>query len=232
MATFTSYTDILPDPSNPIGTAGQTLATGSGGTAGVGFKNVSFTSNAPIMRDRANSGRLITKSQIYHKWEIKVAYNPMTKAQFDVINTFLIERQGSLKPFFVKLPQYGSETDLTVATATAGSKTLTTESGQTTAPSIGSLFTITDTANSNHTKAYMVTRVENNTTHNTTEGTVASNTQRITFTPGLQKAVAGSSTMELSNPLIKVILKRDATSYTVDQNNLYSLSLQLEEVTT
>ena len=123
MATFTNYTDILPDPSNPIGTAGQTLATGSGGTAGVGFKSVNFSSNAPIMRSRTNSGRLVSRSNIFHKWEIKVGYNPMTQAQFNVIYPFLIEKQGTLKPFLVKLPQYGSGTDLTVAATSIGSKT-------------------------------------------------------------------------------------------------------------
>lgn len=232
MATFTSYTDILPDPSNPIGVAGQTLATASGGTAGVGFKNISVTSNAPIMRSRTNSGRLITRSQIYHKWEMKVSYNPMTQAQFNTVNTFLISRQGSLKPFFVKMPQYGAETDLTIEAAAAGTTTIITQSGQTTAPSIGSLFTVTDSSNSNHTKAYMITAVENNATHNTTPGAVSANTQRITISPGLQKSVSAGSTLELSNPLVKVVLKNDATSYSLDTNNLYSLSLQLEEVTT
>tara|TARA_Y100000996_G_scaffold402287_1_gene374101 strand:- start:701 stop:1402 length:702 start_codon:yes stop_codon:yes gene_type:complete len=233
MSTFTSYTDILPDPSNKIGTAGQaTTASAAGATAGVGFKNVSFTSNAPIMRDRTNSGRLITRAQIFHKWEIKVGYNPMTQAEFNVVNSFLISRQGSLKPFFVKLPQYGSGTDLTVATATSGSTSITTQSGQTTQPSVGSIFTVTDSSNTNHTKAYMITSVETNTYHNSTEGTVASNTLRINFTPGLQKAVSTGSSLELSNPMLKVIQKSDAVSYSLDQNNLYSLSLQLEEVTT
>lgn len=306
MSTFIDYTDILPDPSNKIGTGGQatvaladvqtensntstatvvikrknndirtgmtvsgtgitgsqtvssissdgltitlsaninatvpanteltfTEVSGAGGTAGVGFKNVSFSSNAPIMRSRTNSGRLITRSNMYHKWDIKVSYNPMIQSQFNVIYPFLVGRQGTLKPFFVKLPQYGSGTDLTVASATVGSQTLTTQSGQTTAPTVGSIFTIIDSSDSNHTKAYMITKVENNTYHNSTLGTVASNTQRITFVPGLQKAVSAGSTMELSNPMLKVILKNDATPYSVDTNNLYSLSLQLEEVTT
>jgi len=30
MANFTSFLDILPDPNNPIGDAGQALATGRG----------------------------------------------------------------------------------------------------------------------------------------------------------------------------------------------------------
>ena len=43
MATFTSFLDILPDPNNPIGIGGQSLATGSGGTDGPGFASVQFS---------------------------------------------------------------------------------------------------------------------------------------------------------------------------------------------
>jgi len=231
MTTFTSYTNILPDPSNPIGVAGQSLSTANGGTVGSGFKNVNFTSTAPIMRDRTNSGRLITRAQIYHKWEIKIGYNPMTQAEFNIVNSFLISRQGTLKPFFVKLPQYGSVTNLaTSETGLVGTTKIQTSTNST--PAIGSIFTITDSSNSNHSKAYMITAVETASDHNTVEGSLSGYTRRLHFTPGLQKTVSSGSTLELNNPLIKVILKSDKTSYSLDQNNLYNLSLQLEEVTT
>ena len=231
MANFTSYTNILPDPTNPIGSGGQALATASGGTAGSGFKSVSFTSNAPIMRDRTNSGRLITRAQIYHKWEIKVGYNPMTQAEFDIVNSFLISRQGTLKPFFLSLPQYGSVTNLATSEAgSAGATKITTSTNS--SPAVGSIFTVTDSSNSNHTKAYMVTAVETASAHNTVEGAVTGNNRRLHFTPGLQKPVSSGSTLEFNNPLLKVIMKGDKTSYSLDSNNLYNLSLGMEEVTT
>ena len=62
MATFSSFLDILPDPSNPIGVSGQALATGSGGTNGPGFASVQFSSEAPIQMSRTNSGRVLTRS--------------------------------------------------------------------------------------------------------------------------------------------------------------------------
>jgi len=231
MATFTEYTDILPDPGNYIDNAGSASSSNTGASLGVGFKSVSFTSNAPIMRDRTNSGRLLTRSQIYHKWEIKVSYNPMTEAQFRVVNSFLIARQGTLKPFFIKLPQYGAEVDLTCNAALVGASQIITTNAVAD-PSVGSLFTVTDSNNSNHTKSYMITTVENATDHNTTVGALTGNQKRITFTPGLQKAVSASQTLELSNPLMKVIQTKNQTSYSLDQNNLYNLSLTLEEVTT
>ena len=49
MANFTSFLDILPDPSHPIGVGGEALATGSGGTNGPGFASVSFSSQAPCV---------------------------------------------------------------------------------------------------------------------------------------------------------------------------------------
>ena len=49
MATFTSFLDILPDPNNPIGDAGQALATDAtpAGVAGPGFKTVKILSSQP-----------------------------------------------------------------------------------------------------------------------------------------------------------------------------------------
>ena len=63
MATYTSFLDILPDPTNPIGSGGQALATSSGGINGPGFASVNFGSSAPIQMSRTNSGRVVkTKS--------------------------------------------------------------------------------------------------------------------------------------------------------------------------
>ncbi len=226
MATFTSFQETLPSPSNSIGTAGQ-----STGTAGVGFKSVQLSSIAPIMRDRANSGRLSTRAQLYHKFTLKIAYNPLTSTDFNRIFSFLIEKQGSLKPFFIELPQSTGGTNHTTDGVTAaGSQTINTSTDNT--PSIGSIFTVTDSSNTNHTKAYMVTRVETNSDYNTNLGQPGSGKRRIHIVPGLQKSVTSGSTLNFNKPLIKVIQKSDNTSYSLDQNNLYNFSLDLEEVST
>ena len=101
MATFTSFLDVLPDPSNPIGLGGQALATASGGTAGPGFASVTFSSEAPIQISRTNSGRVITRSIAGHKWNITITYNPMTRDQFEPVYSFLLEKNGRLNPFYV-----------------------------------------------------------------------------------------------------------------------------------
>ena len=43
---FSSFQNILPDPNNTIGEAGQ-----AAGTAGPGFATVSLTSEQPTMKD-------------------------------------------------------------------------------------------------------------------------------------------------------------------------------------
>jgi hypothetical protein len=96
-----TYQNILPDPNNPIGAAGQTT-----GTDGPGYKSVSLTSDAPIMRTRTNSGRMVTRAIVGHKWKIKIGYNPLVRAEFEPIYNFLLNRRGGLKPFYVSLPQY------------------------------------------------------------------------------------------------------------------------------
>ena len=52
MATFTSFSEILPDPNNTIGEAGQ-----PGGSAGPGFASVKFSSIAPVTTTRTNRRR-------------------------------------------------------------------------------------------------------------------------------------------------------------------------------
>ena len=61
--------NILPDPNNKILRSGE--ESGSG-VAGPGFASVNLTSNQPIMRDRTNAGRLISRRTAYHKWAIDI----------------------------------------------------------------------------------------------------------------------------------------------------------------
>lgn len=205
--------NILPDPFNKITDAGEVDNTN--GDAGPGFASVKLSSEQPIMRDRTNSGRLITRAAAYHKWSIDISYNPLTKEEFSPVYNFLLHKQGSLKPFFVSLPQYRNQgiTDKTVSSdAAAGSTTLYCT---TTDITPGALLRITDSQDSNHTKAYMVTRV---------------GTNNITVTPGLAKFVNAGATLDFTAPTIKVIQTSDVQEYSLGTNNLYSFSLKLEEV--
>ena len=241
MATFNSFLDILPDPSNPIGISGQALATSSGGTNGPGFASVQFTSQAPIQMSRTNSGRVLTRAIAGHKWTIKITYNPMTRDQFEPVYNFLLEKNGRLNSFFVKLPQQATSrnaafvsanpTITTATTAAAGAGFLlqaghsTTEATQ---PQPGDMFTITDSNDSLHTKAYRVTRVLSNATYQS-GGTQPSTSQRLVhFTPHLQRAVAQGATCDYT-PLIRVMQTTDVQQYSLNTSNLFTFSLSLEE---
>ena len=114
MATFTEFTNILPDPNNAIGESGQ-----AGGTAGPGYSSVKLASEHQMMNTRTNSGRLISREVSGHKWNIDISYNPMTRDEFEPIYSFLLQKRGSLTPFFVSLPQYKAPRDTTFATFVA-----------------------------------------------------------------------------------------------------------------
>tara|TARA_B100001094_G_C18101571_1_gene756048 strand:- start:27 stop:761 length:735 start_codon:yes stop_codon:yes gene_type:complete len=241
MATFSSFLDILPDPSNPIGISGQALATASGGTNGPGFASVSFTSQAPIQMSRTNSGRVITRSIAGHRWTIQIKYNPMTRDQFEPVYNFLLEKNGRLNPFFVKLPQQANSRNAAFTSANATITTATTAAAGTgfllqaghstteaTQPQPGDMFTITDSNDSLHTKAYRVTRVLSNATYQS-GGTQPSTSQRLVyFTPHLQRAVAQGATCDYT-PLIRVMQTSDVQQYNLGTNNLFEFSLNLEE---
>jgi len=251
---FTNFQDVLPDPNNTIGDAGQVT-----GTAGPGYASVRLSSENSTMRTRTNSGRLISRAIGYHLWRISIEYNPMTRDDFQRIYNFLIHKRGGLTPFFVSLPQYRlpQDSDFADFIGTAGTKSMNASgallAGTTSAivsnenssylvathksPKPGDLFNI-DGANSNHKKAYMVTRVELQNDYHAASGSPISpddddeldNQVRIHFTPGLAKAVANDDDFRFYNPLIKVILSNDIQEYSLGTNGLYKFGLQLEEV--
>jgi len=240
MGAYTSFQNILPDPNNAIGIGGQAT-----GTNGVGFASVQFSSQAPVQVSRTNSGRVITRSAAGHKWTIGITYNPMTRDQFEPVYNFLLAQKGRLKPFFVQLPnQYTSRnaafSSFTVNnTPTAGTALnqgsefmLQAGHNTTTAtqPQPGDMFTITDTNDSLHTKAYRVTRVMNNSDYHSGLHSQPTTAQRlIYFTPNLQRAVSSGAGIDYYQPLIRVMLTSDVQSYSLGTNNLYTFSLKLEE---
>ena len=245
MATFTSFLDILPDPNNPIGAAGQALATGSGGVDGPGFTSITFQSNSPTQVSRSNSGRVTTRTMAGHRWNISINYNPLTRDQFEPIYSFLLEKDARLNPFYVQLPnQYTSRNSAFTTYSTSNSPTAhaannagvgfmlqaghsTTEATQ---PQPGDIFTISDTNDSLHTKAYRVIRVMSNGTYNSALHSQPTTAQRIVyFTPNLQRAVSSGATIDYYQPLIRVIQKSDVQSYNLGTNNLYQFNLNLEE---
>lgn len=255
MATFTSYLDVLPDPNYPIGDAGQSLATSSGGTAGPGFASVSLTSDQPRIKDSTNSGRILTRYVAAHKWKIKITYNPMTREQFDPVYTFLLQRNALRNNYFyISLPQNRVPKDSTFATWSA-SNVLETDSSYTVGarliriqgdstvgnanyynstthktPLPGDMFTF-NAANSNHKKAYMVTRVATSSTYNTIDPVPASTHQLIIHCmPTLQKSLSAADTLVFTNPLLKVMMSGDIQEYSLNTQNLYSFSLNLIEV--
>ena len=243
---FSSFQNILPDPNNSIGEAGQVQ-----GSSGPGFATVSLTSEQPTMKDFTNGGRLLARAIASHAWKIKIGYNPLTQIEFDRIYSFLLHRRGSINPFFVSLPQYRTPRDANFATySTTPSNKLEVLSntnvfaGATSGffqqvgynfntngtPTPGDLFTVEDSANSNHLKAYMVTRVETNSNYLNTAAQPGVAQLRIHFTPGASKTMNAGAKLVFHNPLIKVISTKDIQQYALNTDNLYSYSLDLREV--
>lgn len=246
MATFNSFQNVLPDPNNLIvPSLGAEPQSGFTGFEGPGYASVQLTSEQPLMRDRTNSGRLLARGIVGHKWKIAIKYNPLTQNVFNRIYSFLLQR-NALDPFFVSLPQhripinptfqtYAASNNLeAVGAYAAGVKEVLLDgpgpySGSNGQPFPGDIFTISST-NSNHLKTYMVTRVETNaanlagSTPTPTTGQV-----RIHFTPGLSAAVEDNADFVFHNPLFRVVPTSDTQQYNLNSNNLYEYSLNLEE---
>lgn len=246
MTDFSTFQHTLPDPNNPIGDGGQTT-----GNAGPGFSSVKLASEHKIMNSRTNSGRLVSREISGHKWNIDLSYNPMTRDEFEPVYSFLLEKRGSMRPFFVSLPQYKQPRDsdfasyvgnaansfITTGTTPAGSVEFKiNHSGGTTYNSNthgtakpGDLFTIDDTNDTNHTKVYQVVRVESDVSQESGTTPLASNELLIKFVPALQRAVSTGAEIIFNDPKFRVIMKNDIQEYSLNTDNLYSFSLKLEE---
>ncbi len=248
MPSFTKFLDVLPDLTHKIGSAGQEDASG---TAGLGFSGVQFTSEQTRMRDKTIYGKLLSRKQIKARWLIDIKYNPMTRAEFDPVNNFLMEKRGTLKPFYISLPQYsipnqslfsthvqGSTVDVSTDANTYAAGVTSVEitdsawSGNsyttTGLPDFGDLFTFTDSNDTLHVKSYIITHVETFNLHQTGNQPITGNI-RIHFTPGLQKSLAISIPLVFDTPLIQVVQREDIHEYNLRNDNLFLFSLTLEE---
>ena len=251
MAAFSSFSNRLPDPNYAIADTGE----GGTGTVGPGFATVKVTANQPTSVSITNSGRATARSIAGHRWRIAITYNPLTRAEFEPIYNFLLERRGRLKPFEVVLPQYNSpQTAITCASGTkltvdgdvdAGATNFIVDNhshASTGSLTPGDMFNITDPANSNHKKTYRVVRVLNRADYLTGNQPPAVDTSvspyshhRIYYTsPSIEKDITDNTsgtatTLETTNPIFRVIQEQDVREYSLGTNNLYQFSLNLIE---
>ena len=234
MSNFNAFANRLPDPAYKITEAGDNH---SSGTAGPGFASVKFSSEQPVSISRTNSGRVISRAIVGHRWKINISYNPMTRAEFEPVYSFLLEKRGRLKPFFISLPQYNSPRTSTSGTIsvdgaiTAGASNFKVDGFGSVTGGLrpGDMFNF-NSSNSNHKKAYQITRVLTNSDY-LTGGTQPATDERIYYvTPPIEKAVENNATINYgSNTLIRVVQTADVQEYSLGTNNLYEFSLSLEE---
>lgn len=241
MPAFTTFNNRLPDPTFTVNDAGALEA---GTNRGPGFANVSVASERPAQVSRTISGRGVHRETGSHHWSIGIDYHPMLRDNFDVVSTFLEARNGRLNPFFVVLPQYskpknaafatyaGSNTILVEQAHTAGSSTLTikTPSVYSGTPKPGDFFTITDSNDVNHLKAYKIVRVETATTYQTGGAALTSTTMRLHVMPPLVKATAHQAVVNFIDPKFRVIQVGDVLETKLNTDNLYQFQLSLEEI--
>lgn len=209
--------NTLPDPTNSITPSGED--SGSGAVVGPGFSAVTVTSKQPISINRSNSGLAFRNVSKYQLFTVNISYNKLTKEEFNVVYSFLLEKQASLEAFFVQLPQYGNSSAGTkniIADASAGTNQLSLSSVADIAP--GDLFSVTVPTDDTHVKVYKVTKI---------------NSAVITITPQLQRPIdissSGTETANFGVPKMRVTYTGSDIQYSVDASGLYSFSVKLEE---
>ena len=236
MAQFTSFTDRLPDPNWGVNDAGDGHATNF--VEGPGFATVKFTSNQPTSFSRTNSGRVTTRAIVGQYFSINISYNPMTRAQFEPVYNFLMEKRGRLKPFYVVLPQYKDPQTATSGTLsvqgsiTSGDSNFLIDGMAAASGGLkpGDVFNFTDASDSNHKKVYQIVRVASSTDKLASDSNLnTSDERRLYVVPPVQKDVTDNSTIDYGNPMFRVVQNKDVQEYSLGTNNLYTFSLSLEE---
>lgn len=224
MAAFTDFSNVLPDPVNIIGSAGQVDPTG---TPGAGFASVKLSSTDSLLSTVTGSVRRDTRAASYHKWMIDITYHPMTREEFDPVYTFLLHRKITLSPFYVALPQYASQTSggtTVLGNHSRGSEILNVNSTLDTVPP--EIFSI-----GTNSKIYMITRTDTNSNYYYLDPQPGVGEERFHITPGLAHDALDSETLNFATPWFFVQQVGESINYSIDANNLYSFSLKLEEVT-
>ena len=236
MATFTNFTDRLPDPNWGINDAGDGHATSF--VEGPGFATVKFTSKQPVSYSRTNSGRVTTRAIVGQHFLINITYNPMTRDEFEPVYSFLLEKRGRLKPFYVVLPQYSSPRATTSGTIsvqgaiTSGDSNFLIDGMDAANGGLkpGDVFNFTDSSNSNHKKIYQVVRVASSSDKLASDSALnTTDERRIYVIPPVEKDVTDNSTLTYTNPLFRVVQSKDTQEYSLGTNNLFTFSLTLEE---
>ena len=236
------FLDTIPDPNFKINTAGIEDA---GGAAGPGFVTMNVRLRSPIGKNNSIKGRTTLSARTRPLWQLDIRYNPLTQVEFAPVYNFTTEKRGSLKPFYVSVPQYKAPKDATFAafvtgttitsgiTEVAGSSSLeitnaawSTNTYGSGLPKAGDIFTITDSTDSLHTQVYMISHIDTYAVNDTlpTSGSI-----RLHFFPGLQRGTPSGSTITFDNPLFRVTQTQDIQEYELGNDNLYTFSLKLEE---
>ncbi len=102
MTTFTDFSNILPDPQNPVDNAGVSDPN-SDSTIG-GITSIKIKSKSENMSSRTNSGRLITAGVGKHSWDFDLSYNDMTREDFEPVQSFILHKKGRFSPFYFSMP--------------------------------------------------------------------------------------------------------------------------------
>jgi hypothetical protein len=241
MATFNSFANILPDPVHRITDQGDLDLSG---TPGPGFSGLRFTSNGETQVSRTNSGRGVHRDSGTQFWSFSIRYNPMLREQFDPVDAFLASRNARRDPFFVALPQFARPKDPVFAAFAAANIITVQQAREAGSPNLlvgdisssqrqsrpGDMFTINDPANANHLKVYKITAVETNARYQAGTAPPSTTQRRIHFNPPLQRNVSSGAVINFISPLFRVVAKSDLREYELDQDNLYSFSLDVEEI--
>lgn len=226
MAIFTSFADTLPDPAHYIGDTGSEDLSGQ---QGPGYSEITVTAMQPkMMSMTAGSNRRSIGLGQRGSWELTIKYNDMPRDVFDTVYSFLLDKKYSMEPFYVNLPQYDNQTGsdkVIIKSLTPDYFRLSVANfGGLILPKAGDMFRV---STSDYRGIYKVLRVE--TPGDINESIVGFNDDELyTVFPSFGRTTVGYAIRFTDIKMLCV--QEGKVEYSVDDKNLYSLSLKTKEV--
>jgi hypothetical protein len=184
------------------------------------FTTLNFESNVSSKTTRSLSGRTQRIKTGGQFWSFKLQSPPLTKDEFFIQYSFIVQQEGQVESFVIVPPEISSTRGtasgtVTVNEATGAGATVCKTTGGTGTLKNGDLIKFT-----NHDKVYMLTADTN------LDG---STVDTLTFYPPLVSEITTSTTLTYVNVPFTVFLDSDILSFSTGADGTYRYEINCNE---
>lgn len=180
------------------------------------FQAINVISKHKNLMSEAISGRVQVRSIGGQKWQFTAKYNPMTRAEFMPVYSFVTAQQGMLGTFTIVPPVISSTSGTASGTALVNGNHAIGDSTITVDGFTGSLKAGDFVKFANHSKVYMLTADR-------------SGAGTMTIEPALVATLADNEVITYNSVPFTMRLSNDIQEYSLSANEYYTYEIDMAE---